>query len=333
MWLPVKNQLGFWRCSHFYWDYSRCSSGKSSLLSSQPPPIGRRTQSAIATISKVTALCMLAMPKTLSHRPTSSNWIEALARLGYATKGLVYSLIGLLALQAAFTAGGKTTDSQGALTTLANQPFGQLLLIVSALGFVGYALWRLVEVLKDPEHPGAKTAETLFHRLSYLISAGIYLGLAFTALQLAMGNGGGDGNTNQIWITRVMALPFGRWLVGLGGAIVIGGGLSEVLRGAKAKFRKNLKLQQMSGREQSWALRAGKVGLIARGIVFAMLGFLTLQAAYQANPERAEDAGGALQVLQQWTNPWVFAAIALGLLAFGIHMFFMARYGRIPTGK
>lgn len=217
--------------------------------------------------------------------------------------------------------------------TLANQPFGQLLLVVAALGFVGYALWRLVEVLRDPEHPGAKMAETLFHRLSYLISAGIYLGLAFTALQLAMGNGGGDGNTNQIWIARVMALPFGRWLVGLGGAIVLGAGFSEVLRGAKSKFRKNLKLQQMSGREQTWALRIGRVGLIARGIVFAMLGFLTLQAAYQANPSRAENTGGALQVLQQWTNPWVFGAIALGLLAFGIHMFFMARYGRVPTGK
>lgn len=277
---------------------------------------------------------MPAMPPIASPSPVSTaQWLENLARLGYATKGAVYSLIGLLAIQAALTAGGQTTDSQGVLTTLAGQPFGKILLVIVGLGFIAYTLWRLFEVVKDPEHPGSSGAKAGFHRLSFLISALIYGGLAFTAFQLAMGSGGGGGNGSQVWIARVMALPLGRWLVGLGGALVLGAGFYEIYRGFKAKFRGKLKLQEMSPHEQTWAMRVGRLGLMARGIVFAIIGILALQAAYQANPSRAQDSGGALQTLQQWTNPWVFALIALGLLAYGIHMVFMARYGRIQPNR
>lgn len=274
------------------------------------------------------------MPQIASPTNVSSaKWIDTFARLGYATKGIIYSLIGLLAILAALQAGGEATDSQGVLTTLSNQPFGQFMLVLVGLGFASYAIWRLVEVIKDPEHPNSSGAEGLFHRLGYLVSVGIYAGLAFTAFQLASGTGGGEGGSTQLWVARVMALPLGRWLIALGGAAILGSAFYEMYRGLKAKFRKKLKLQEMSANERTWAMRVGRLGLIARSIVFGLIGLFTLQAAYQSNPERVQDPGEALQTLQQWANPWVFAVIAVGLLAYGIHMFFMARYGRIATGQ
>ncbi|MBD2260250.1 DUF1206 domain-containing protein [Pseudanabaena sp. FACHB-2040] len=271
----------------------------------------------------------LASPPNVS----SSKWIDTFARLGYATKGIIYSLIGLLALLAAFQAGGQTTDSQGVLTTLAGQPFGKFMLFLIGIGFACYALWRLIEVVKDPEHPNSSGAESVFHRLSYLVKVGIYGGLAFTAFKLAMGSGGESGSSSQDSVARIMALPLGRWLIALGGAIVLGGAFYEMYRGFKAKFRGKLKLQEMSADERTWATRVGRLGLIARSIVFSLIGIFALQAAYYTNPSRIQDPGEALQTLQQWANPWVFAVMALGLLAYGIHMFFMARYGRIATGQ
>lgn len=270
----------------------------------------------------------------MTHRADHTNWIENFARFGYAAKGFVYSLIGILALQAAFSAGGKSTDSTGVLNTIAEHPFGKILLVLICLGFVAYTLWRLVEAIQNPGHEESG-AKSVSNRLGALISAVIYGGLAFTAFQLVAGTGGGDdgSNSSQIWIARVMALPFGQWLVGLGGAAVLGSGFYEIYRGFKSKFRKHLNLQEMSASERTWAMRVGRLGLIARGIVFSMVGFLVMQSAYQANPNRAQDPGGALQTLQQWTNPWFFAIIALGLLAYGIHMFFMARYGRIAASQ
>ncbi|MBD0335409.1 MAG: DUF1206 domain-containing protein [Cyanobacteria bacterium Co-bin13] len=271
----------------------------------------------------------LASPPNVS----SSKWIDTFARLGYATKGILYSLIGLFAILAAFQAGGQTTDSQGVLTTLADQPFGQFMLVLIGLGLIGYALWRLVEVVKDPEHPNSSGAESVFHRLSYLVKVFIYGGLAFSAFKLAFGSGGGGGGSTQESVARVMSLPLGRWLVALGGALVLGGAFYEMYRGFKAKFRGKLKLHEMSQKERTWATRVGRLGLIARSLVFSLIGIFALQAAYYTNPSRIQDPGQALQTLQQWANPWVFAVIALGLLAYGIHMFFMARYGRIATGQ
>ncbi|HEY9881630.1 MAG TPA: DUF1206 domain-containing protein [Leptolyngbyaceae cyanobacterium] len=270
----------------------------------------------------------------MTQRASPTQWIENFARFGYAAKGLVYTLIGILAVRAAFHAGGKSTDSGGVLNTIAGQPFGKFLLVLIGLGFVAYTLWRLIEAVQNPERQDSG-AKNISNRLGSLTSAIIYGGLAFTAFQLVMGVGGGDdgSQSSQVWIARVMALPLGRWLVGLGGAVVLGSGFYEIYKGFKAKFRKHLKWQEMSAPERTWGMRVGRAGLIARGIVFSMVGFLVLQSAYQVNPSRAQDPGGALQTLQQWTNPWVFAIIAFGLAAYGIHMLFMARYGRIAANR
>jgi uncharacterized membrane protein YidH (DUF202 family) len=261
-----------------------------------------------------------------------SKVIEKLARFGYAVKGIVYGLIGILAVQAAFTAGGKTTGSKGALHTIAAQPFGSFLLILIAIGLLGYVIWRFVQAINDPEHQKTNTKRVVA-RIGYAISGILYLGLAASAVQIVLNvGGGGGGNSTQTWTARLLGQPFGRWLVGLVGALVIGVGFYRLYRAYTIEFRKNLNLSEMSPQQEVWAVRISRLGITARGIVFVLIGFFLIQAAKQFNPNQAKGLDGVLlEIAQRPHGQILLALVAIGLVAYGIYMLVQARYRRIRT--
>lgn len=269
-----------------------------------------------------------------AEQAASHPWVERLMRLGFATKGVVYITIGLLAAQAAFGTGGQTTDSEGALKAISQQQFGVFLLSIIAVGLIGYALWRFVQAIIDPEHQKTD-AKGIFQRLGYAMSGFIYSGLAFTAIKMLLGSGGssGGGNSSQDWTARVLAQPFGEWLVGLAGAGVIGLGFYMLYEAYSAKFRRKLKLSEMSEDERKWTIRLGRVGHAARGIVFCVIGLLLVQAARLSDANQVEGPDGALQVLaNQPFGPWVLGIVAIGLVAYGVFMLSMASSRRIAIG-
>lgn len=256
-------------------------------------------------------------------------WVERLARFGYAAKGVVYAIVGVLAVQAAVSSRGKTTDTTGALGTVAAQPFGKFLLFFLTIGLIGYVLWSFVQAIKDPEHKG-DDPKGIARRLGYAGTGLAYGSLAISAFQLMLGNSSGGGNSRQDWTATMLEQPFGQWLVGTIGALVIGFGFYKLYTAYKAKFRKQLKLQEMSQTEQTWAIRIGRFGEAARGIVFTMIGFFVIQAARQYDPNEVRGLDGALQVLaRQPYGPWLLGIVALGLVAYGIHMGVQAKYRRI----
>ncbi|MBD2018940.1 DUF1206 domain-containing protein [Leptolyngbya sp. FACHB-36] len=263
----------------------------------------------------------------------SQPWFERLARLGYAAKGVVYFVVGLLAAQAALGAGGKTTDTSGALEEIVTQPFGKFLLSLVTVGIIGYVLWRVVQTVLDPEHAHQKTdAKRIAQRIGYGISALGYAGLALTAVKLIMGSGGESGNATQDWTARFLAQPFGQWLVGLAGAIVIGVGISYLYEAYKGKFQRSFNLNQMSDTERTWAKRLGQFGIAARGIVFGIIGIFLVQAARRSDARQAKGLGEALATLaQQPFGPWLLGVVALGLIAYSIYSLVEARYRRMTT--
>lgn len=266
-----------------------------------------------------------------ARRAAAHPWVEKLARFGFAAKGVVYFLVGLLAVQVALGTGGKTTDSSGALTTLVRQPFGKVLLSLMTIGLLGYALWRLVQSLFDPEHAGEKTSpKHIAQRLGYALSAIAYTALAFTAFRLVMGTAGDSGNSTADWTARLMAQPFGRWLVGLVGLVAIGVGFSYLYQAYKAKFQQHLNLHQMSPTERKWTKRLGQFGIGARGIIFAIIGIFLVLAALNANANEARGVGGALAALAaQPFGPWLLGTVALGFIAYSIYSLLEARYRQI----
>lgn len=257
-------------------------------------------------------------------------WVIWLARLGYAAKGTVYIIIGALAFQAAIGTGGQTTDQQGALLQIAQEPFGQVMLAIVALGLFGYALWRFVQAWLDPDNEGSDT-EAIVKRIGWAISGVIYATFGVTAVSIVVGSGGSSGGGSPEDLTAtLMAQPFGIWLVGIVGAIVVGVGLYQFYRAYEAKFHEKLKFQEMSSKELTWATRIGRLGFSARGVVYTLIGIFLIQAAVRSNPNEAGGIGEALStVAQQPYGPYLLGIVALGLIASGVFAFILARYRRI----
>ncbi|WNG50980.1 DUF1206 domain-containing protein [Archangium minus] len=261
------------------------------------------------------------------HNP----WTERLARLGYLAKGVVYAVIGVLALQVAIGSGGKTTDTHGALATLAQGAWGKALLAVVAVGLVGYVLWRVVQAWMDPDGKGTN-AKGLVVRAGYLISAGIYTALAVAAFQLVLGTGGGGAHGDQSaqsWTARLMEKPFGQALVAVVGLVIAGMGGWQIYKAWKEKFRKKLRLDELRPQQAEWAVRISKLGILARGLIFVLMGVFLVQAALTANPQRARGLDGALESLASQPYGAVLLALtAAGLVAYAVYMAVEARYRR-----
>jgi hypothetical protein len=265
-------------------------------------------------------------------KQVSGDWVETCARFGYGTIGVIYLIVGVLATQAAIGAGGSTEGSKGAIETIAMQPFGRILLGVTALGLIGYVIWRFVQAMLDPENEGTD-AKGIVTRIGYAVSGVAYAVLAFLAARIALGMGGGGGGdrSKQELTAALLAQPFGQWLVGSIGVIVIGVGLAHFFMAYKATFMQRYS-GEMSPRQRRWAKRIGRFGLSARGVTFAIIGGFLIQAALQADPSEAKGLGGALQTLaKQPYGPWLLGIVALGLAAYGVYCFSQARYRRVST--
>ena len=257
------------------------------------------------------------------------GWLVPLGRAGYAAKGVVYLLVGVLAAQAAAGRGGDTTDTEGALLHILQAPSGTLLLAVVAVGLVGYAAWSLLAAAFDVEHAG-DTATGALARIGYGVTGVIYAGLALTALGLALGtqpqvpNGDQAAQDRTAWL---LSQPFGPWLVGAVGLIVIGVGLVHLADAARGQFDAAWRL---SGRARDVALQAARAGYAAHGIALGLIGTFLLVAAIQSRPDQARGLGGSLATLvDQPFGPFLLGLLGLGLAAYGAFMLVEARLRRM----
>jgi hypothetical protein len=262
---------------------------------------------------------------------SARGWIIPLARFGYAAKGVVYLIIGALAALAAFTGGGRTTDSRGAFEEILSHSYGKWLLGAVAVGMAAYGVWRIVQAVKDTENKGSG-AKGIARRIGYAVIGIIHFGLAYSAVQLILGSGGesrGDAAPKE-WTATLLAQPFGQWLVGAVGAGFIAFALSQFYKAFTAKFREKLKINEMSEKTETFATRSGQAGLSARGLVFGIIGVFLVLAALHSNAGEARGLSGALRALEQQSyGQWILGLVALGLVAYGFYMLVLARYRRI----
>jgi hypothetical protein len=255
----------------------------------------------------------------------------AIGRAGYVARGAVYLIIGWLSLQAAVGT-GTATDKQGALQAIAQQSEGAILLGIVAVGLFAYAAWSLVRAVFDPDRQG-HDAKGVIARVGYAIAGFTYGGTALAAWQLARGTGNGGQSSDastQDWTARLLATPVGPPLVIGLGVILLGIAISEWVRAYKANFRRELSLDRLVPELQQWVVRVGRAGLIARGVVFALIGVFLVQAARYQDPGQAIGLGGALQKLADQTYGQIWLGlVAAGLCMYGLYSFVQARYGRL----
>jgi hypothetical protein len=255
-----------------------------------------------------------------------------MARFGYAAKGLVYVVIGFIAVNAAFST-DQATGGSGALQEIMDETYGTILMAFVAVGLVGYVVWKLTQAFADPEHEG-KDKEGAGKRVRYAVSALIYAGLAIQAFALVIGSGGGGGGGGNAsgWTAKVMEQPFGRWAVGIFGVIVFCAGFYEFYAAYKDRFMKKLATSRMSATMERGVRIFGRAGRAARGVVFLVMGGFLVLAAVNYNPQEARGLGGALRTMEdQPYGPYLLAAVGAGLFAYGVFQFVKARYRRIPA--
>jgi hypothetical protein len=255
------------------------------------------------------------------------RWIEKLARVGYLAKAVVYGLVGILALRLAFgMGGGETTGAEGALQEIAGAPWGAFVLVLVGVGLLGYAAWRLVQGGLDVENAG-NDGKGLAKRAGYVGSGLIHATLAFYAFSLVGGSGGGGGGGEQELTARLLAHGWGVWLVGLVGLITIVVGVYQFKLGKDARFTRHWKTGEMSAAQREWGTKAGRMGLMARGVVFVLMGWFFLRAAWQHDASEARGLGGALaEVASASYGTFLLAIVALGFVCYAVYCIVQARY-------
>jgi hypothetical protein len=265
----------------------------------------------------------------MSALPGGRNTIERIARLGYGARGVVYIVVGGLALLAALGHGSRAGDSKDALRAVLGGPFGAAIVGLIALGLLGFALWRLVEAVTDADRRGT-SAKGLAVRGAHLISAVLYLGLAASAasLSLGLGTSGGDGvHDGTAWL---LGKPFGRWLVALVGLAVVGGGIGFLGKAWRGDVTERLALDAQA--RARWAGPIGRFGYAARGLAFLIIGGFLVVAAWHQRSAEAKGLAEAFALLRAQPYGWILLGLAAaGHAAFGTFGLIQARYRRIEA--
>ncbi|MFC6998141.1 DUF1206 domain-containing protein [Rufibacter roseus] len=256
------------------------------------------------------------------------EWIKNIAKLGYAAKGIVYFITGALTAAYALNMGGKKSSSTESLQFINTLTGGKFLLGVIGTGLLCYSVWRIIMAVRDTEEEGT-SAKGTGKRIAFAFSGLLYGSLAFASFKYISGTGSSSNGSNEKAITsKLLDLPFGKWLVILVGLITIGNGIYQIIKGVSGKYMKDISGLEADKRN---ALRkAGKVGFISRGIVFSIIGFLFVKAGWLHSASTAEGTSGAFSFLQTWPyGSWLLAAVAIGLMAYGFFMFVQAKYSNI----
>jgi hypothetical protein len=258
--------------------------------------------------------------ETLAFSPLS----ETLARIGYGARGLIYLVMGLLAIELAFGKSGSLQDQQGVIASIGQQPIGRILLGIVLIGLVGYSLWGLIRAFFDPQHKG-KSFKGILERIGYFVSAVAYAILIPSTYSFIFSKSGAAQNGIQgiqirNIITDIFLIPLGKLIVGLIGLIVLGVGCYQVYKGLRHNFDKQIKPYALTPKQIKWIKRTGRFGTLGRAVVFFIIGAFLLFAAYNSNPAEVKGIDGALLVLlQQPFGHFLLGIVALGLIAFGAY--------------
>lgn len=267
--------------------------------------------------------------------PRHNEWLQKLARFGIATKGVVYVIIGALAVMAAMgRGGGRITDSEGAVRTIGAQPFGQLLLGATAVGLVGYVFWRFAQAVFDADGAG-DDARGLLKRLGNATSGLTYAALAVGAVQTISGSRSAGGDSTRNWLDSLLTGgDVGRFAVALLGVVLVGVGVFQFWKAVKADFMREVDVYAMSPTVRTWTQRLGRLGHAARGVVFPMLGWFLIRAATRSDASEWRGTAGALRELAtQSHGTLLLAVVAAGLVAYGVYQIVLSRYRLIGTHR
>jgi hypothetical protein len=252
-----------------------------------------------------------------------------LARTGLAARGVIYVIVGWIAVEVAFHRSSQQADKTGALHAIGATPVGGVLLWSLVVGFTGMALWQLTEAAYGAAGSGGQKAAK---RLAALGRAVVYGVIAYGVLKYALGTGGPQSSDKEsVDLTAtLLKYPGGKFAVIVIGLALVGGGIFLAYQAWAEKFRRDLELGQMRARIRRIVQWLGKFGGVARGAVFVTVGIFLIVAAAEARPQQAKGLDSALRALASTPlGPWLLVLVAVGLIMFGLFSCCQARWQRL----
>jgi hypothetical protein len=260
-------------------------------------------------------------------RRDTESWIEPVGRIGLATQGFLYGVVGLLALQVA-AGHNDQADQRGAIEAVGDQPFGRALLLVLTIGLALHCAWRLVLAARGTA--GDDSAKEWAKRLAELGRGLLYGAFTLVAAKLLIGSssaeGGGGGSEQRKAVGTVLGWPGGKFLATAIGVAVIGTGVWHASQLFTRKFVDKLDLAGRSETSRNVIVVLGSIGYVARGVVFAMVGWFIVESALDDDPNHT---GGLDQALKRLAfsdhGPELLRLVAAGLIVFGIYRIIDAR--------
>jgi hypothetical protein len=252
----------------------------------------------------------------------SKDWIVKFAKPGLVAKGIVYLTLGALAFMAAFRVQGRSGDDasrEGAFQFMKETPAGPWLLGLVTAGLVCYIIWRWMQAFGKNDQLKWKK------RLRYFLSGLAYASIAYSAVRMITNKKSG-GNKNQEWSQQILEQPFGQVALGIAALVLTAIGFYQVWYGLSEKYKEHVQGLNLHSKTSKALMASGKIGYVARGIVWLILSFLLFRAALHNNAGEAGGSSEAFRFIEASWGPWVMGAVAFGLIAYGIFNFIRARY-------
>jgi hypothetical protein len=270
------------------------------------------------------------MPTETIRSAITSHWFDRYARIGYSAKGVAWAMVGVIGLRLAFGDFDEQADFYGALAAIDDQPLNAVMLVLLALGLIGYAGWRIIQGLVDVEGEGSD-ARGWVKRIAYIV-VGFWYGFFGVYAAGILGGWSTEDDEIQDWTATILGWPAGEWIVGATGVVIILTGLFEFYVAFTGKFEVETGESDLGMFERYCVKCTGWYGHAARGVIYSALGFFAVRAAVEFDPDEARGLADTFrELLTQPHGRWIVAFVAAGFIAFGLYCLLLAFHRHIPN--
>jgi hypothetical protein len=269
----------------------------------------------------------------VAHKAVRNPWIRLLSQAGFYAKGVLYVVIGCLAVAAVIgVRGADLEDPRGALAIVAEKPYGRFLLLLFLVGAIGHGLWNILRAVTDVDEMGSGWFGIIGRSIHAIIGT-FYIGLAASAIELILVSGVSEHHSSaeETFVSIVLALPLlGSGIIGIIGLGLVGAGFSECYNGLSGRFQANYRKWEITGAHGILITLLGILSFTVRAVLLVILGYFFLRASFNNAVDAAIGIDAALFALLDTTYGKILVTVAgVGLVGHGILAFYEARYRRL----